>query len=104
MSRTEYRCQVDSQIWNGSIQRITTHYPYEAVITGNGYSFHVIYGKHEYGYYLVIPSEYIGCEMSYYNDVFWNRSALKKAGLDSYQAEMIAQGIKRIAYEENEME
>lgn len=104
MNRIEYRCQVDNLIWNGRIQRITTQYPYEAVITGNGNSFHVIYGKHEYGYYLVIPGEYIGCEMSYYTDVFWNRSALKKTGLDTYQAETIAQGIKRIEYENDKVE
>lgn len=102
MNKIEYRYQMDNHIWNGKIQIITYH-PCEAVITGNGYSFHIIYGKHEYGYYLVIPSEYIGCEMSYCNDVFWNRSALKKAGLDAYQTEMIVQGIKRIEYEENQM-
>lgn len=97
MSDIKFQCSHGNSSWEAAVSIIKT-YPYEAIITGNGNSFHVIYGKHEYGYYLVIPSEYIGCEMSYYNDVFWNRSALKKAGLDTYQAETIAQGIKRIGY------
>ena len=102
MNIIKFQCCHANSSWEAAVSIIKTH-PCEAVITGNGYSFHIIYGKHEYGYYLVIPSEYIGCEMSYCNDVFWNRSSLKKAGLDAYQTEMIVQGIKRIEYEENQM-
>ena len=44
-------------------------YPLEAVIESDGESFHIIYGKHNRGYYLVIPNWNVGCEMSDYKDI-----------------------------------
>ena len=54
---------------------------YETVISCEGCRYHLIYGKHCYGYYLVIPEWYIGCEMSDYKDTFWNAESLRKTGL-----------------------
>ena len=47
-------------------------YPLEAVIESDGESFHIIYGKHNRGYYLVIPNWNIGCEMSDYQSTSFN--------------------------------
>ena len=42
---------------------------YETVISCEGCKYHLIYGKNSYGYYLVIPEWYIGCQMSDYKDI-----------------------------------
>ncbi|MFW5670001.1 MAG: DUF6618 family protein [Acetivibrio ethanolgignens] len=45
----------------------------EIEINGRGTYFHVIVGRHRYGKYICIPNHDIGCEQSYYSDIFWNR-------------------------------
>lgn len=77
-----------------SIQLITNSSPIEAVITCNGFRFHIIYGKYQNGYYLVIPTLQIGCDMSYYNDTFWNKESLLRTGLSVQETEIIVEGIK----------
>ena len=57
------------------------HSPLEAVIESDGESFHIIYGLHNRGYYLVIPNWNVGCEMSDYKDIMWNREAISRTGI-----------------------
>ena len=90
MKRIQYKCEVRNRAW-----------PIEAVITGRGYAFHIIYGKHANGYYLVIPEMYIGCEMAYYKDVFWNKCSLERTELSPYEIETLVQGIKQLEIEED---
>ena len=54
---------------------------FETMISCEGFRYHLIYGQHSYGYYLVIPEWNIGCEMSDCNDTFWNTESLRKTGL-----------------------
>ena len=68
-------------------------YPLEAVIESDGESFHIIYGKHNRGYYLVIPNWNIGCEMSDYKDIMWNSSSIQRSGLNKKQSLNIAERI-----------
>ena len=71
-------------------------YPLEAVIEYDGESFHIIYGKHNRGYYLVIPNWNIGCEMSDYKDIMWNSSSIQRSGLNKKQSLNIAERIKEL--------
>ena len=76
---------------------------YETVISCEGCRYHLIYGKHCYGYYLVIPEWYIGCEMSDYKDTFWNAESLRKTGLTGTTVHKIVNTIKNhreITYEQ----
>lgn len=82
--------------WDGTIQILKETLPIEAIITGRGYSFHVIYGMYQSGYYLVIPPQSIGCDMAYCTDTYWNYQSLRNAGLSECEAETIAEGIARL--------
>ena len=71
-------------------------YPLEPVIESDGESFHIIYGKHNRGYYLVIPNWNVGCEMSDYKDIMWNSSSIYRSGLNKKQSLNIAERIKEL--------
>ena len=71
-------------------------YPLEAVIESDGESFHIIYGKHNRGYYLVIPNWNVGCEMSDYKDVMCNSSSIHRSGLNKKQLLNVAERIKEL--------
>lgn len=71
-------------------------YPLEAVIESDGERFHIIYGKHNRGYYLVIPNWNVGCEMSDYKDIMWNSSSIQRSGLNKKQSLNIAERIKEL--------
>ena len=53
--------------------------PYEISLSARGYRFHLIFGKQCHGNFLCIPDWNIGCELSYYNDIFWNEESLSSA-------------------------
>ena len=72
------------------------HSPLEAVIESDGESFHIIYGLHNRGYYLVIPNWNVGCEMSDYKDLMWNREAISRTGISKKQSLIIAERIKEL--------
>ena len=107
MSTIRYKCSYDNIQWQAQINTLTNRFPIEAVVTGRGYSFDIIYGKYQCGYYLVIPAEGIGCEMSWFDDKHWNLISLKRAGINKYEAETLAEGIRQLAVrqgEKNEVE
>lgn len=64
----------------------------EAEINGRGTYFHVIVGKHRYGNYICIPNHDIGCELSDYLDIFWNRERLSQH-LKKVDATTVAYGL-----------
>lgn len=70
--------------------------PLEAVIESDGESFHIIYGLHNRGYYLVIPNWNVGCEMSDYKDIMWNKQAISRTGISNKQSLTIARKIKEL--------
>lgn len=101
MIEMSYLCEItydngEVAQWNGTITMITKKAPYEVVLQGDGNKYHLIYSKYQSGYYLVIPEWFIGCEMSTYNDIVWNRGAIKRAGLNERETETIVQGISHI--------
>ena len=50
--------------------------PYEAIISAEGYSFHILFGSQISGMFLCIPGWHMGCELSCLNDTFWNRESI----------------------------
>ena len=48
----------------------------EAEIRGRGSGFTVIIGEYTHGRFLCIPAVNVGCPMSRWDDVFWNRERL----------------------------
>ena len=46
--------------------------PYEAVVSAEGYSFHILFGSQCNGNFLCIPDWHTGCELAGLTDVFWN--------------------------------
>ena len=67
---------------------------FETMISCEGFRYHLIYGQHCYGYYLVIPEWNIGCEMSDCNDTFWNTESLRKTGLTEKTVQKIVNTLK----------
>ena len=67
---------------------------FETMISCEGFRYHLIYGQHSYGYYLVIPEWNIGCEMSDCNDTFWNTESLRKTGLTEKTVQKIVNTLK----------
>ena len=49
--------------------------PYEAIVSAEGYSFHILFGSQVSGMFLCIPGWHMGCELSHLNDIFWNRES-----------------------------
>lgn len=50
----------------------------DAVVAARGYSFHVIFGKYQNGWYLCIPSLMYGCELAHPRDMLWNIESMTK--------------------------
>ena len=67
---------------------------FETMISCEGFRYHLIYGQHSHGYYLVIPEWNIGCEMSDCNDTFWNTESLRKTGLTERTVHKIVNTLK----------
>lgn len=91
----------DSEIIHreGYIEPIkTSSEPYEANITAEGYSFHILFGSQSNGMFLCIPNWHMGCELSYLEDVFWNNeSILGNDELFGYEnATAIAYALKEL--------
>ena len=79
--------------WQGYITLISASGDaYEAIISGESSSFHIIVGKHKYGSFLCIPSHGIGCELSDLGDTFWNIEQLSRR-LSDLDAVTVVKGI-----------
>ena len=72
--------------------------PYEAIVSAEGYSFHILFGSQSNGMFLCIPWWHMGCELAHLNDIFWNRESI--SGSDesfSYEnATAIAYALKEL--------
>ncbi len=69
------------EAWQGTIRLIRLNPPvFEAEVEARGSSFHILFGRHAYGNYIVIPNWNIGTELSRLSDVFWNTERLRQYG------------------------
>ena len=67
----------------------------EAEIGGRGSSFTVIVGEYTCGRFLCIPAVNVGCPMSGWDDVFWNRERLSSV-MNETDAVTVAYGVKAL--------
>lgn len=74
---------------------LKTTTPYEVKLSVNGSCYHVIAGCNEYGNYICIPNWDIGCEATYFSDVFWNIKKLTRH-VGEKDAISIAKGLKLV--------
>lgn len=82
--------------WTGTIVSCKgTEELCEFELKSRGSYYHVILGKHNYGYYVCIPSWDVGCELSGYTDTFWNTENLSKQ-IGIVDAITVATGIKEV--------
>ena len=93
----EYQCTLirgkRKERWQGEIRLIhCSDTCYEAEITGSGTSFHVIAGKHRYGYSICITCHGVGSELSEFRDLFWNTERLSGL-IKKVDAVTVAHGI-----------
>ena len=51
--------------------------PIEAEVEADGWTFHIIVGKHVNGNYICIPNWSVGSELAALNDRFWNNERLE---------------------------
>ena len=85
--------------WTGTVTTLCkTGSTVEAEIKGRGSSFTVIAGKCTYGNYLCIPESNVGCPMSRWDDVFWNRERLSGL-MNETDAATVAAGVKALMAE-----
>lgn len=60
----------------GTIDVISAPFPIEADVQANGWSFHIIVGEQQNGYYICIPNWSIGSELGPLDDYLWNSERL----------------------------
>ena len=66
---------------NGRIRPIQIERePYEADVSADGYSFHLLFGSQCNGYFLCIPNWHTGCELAWFTDIFWNLESMSGNG------------------------
>ena len=73
-----YEASEGNLSWQCKLKLVGIHSSlFEAVLEGNGSSFHVIAGPQIHGMFLCIPDWQVGCELSSLEDTFWNSEQLK---------------------------
>ena len=74
-----YQTKKRRQEWSAELKLLRRdNHSCEIEIAGRGTYFHAIVGNHRYGNYICIPNHSVGCELSSYTDVFWNRERLEQ--------------------------
>lgn len=89
----------ETATWTGTVEVLRkTSFTVEAEVKGRGSSFTVIAGKYSYGNYLCIPEINVGCPMSRWDDLFWNRERLSGL-MNETDSATIAAGMKALLTE-----
>ncbi len=95
----QFKYQNGNSVKNGQITIIHASFPIEADIHANGWSFHIIVGKHKDGNYICIPNWSIGSELASLTDTFWNSERLKNyTGLNELNSNIIAAALEKISH------
>ena len=72
--------------------------PYEANLSLNENSYHLIFVRHSNGWFLCIPNHQIGVELAHPSDRFWNQESLEHAGISTFEARAIADTLKELSH------
>lgn len=81
-----------TNIWDDSINNV-----HHITVEYNRYSYSVIFGKYVNGGFCSIPNFGVGCELSNFNDIFWNTESLYRALENKRVAKIIANAIADFA-------
>ncbi len=73
----QFKYKKDKSTHIGTIALRTRSLPIEAEIEADGWTFHIIVGKHANGNYICIPNWSIGSELAALNDRLWNNERLE---------------------------
>ena len=71
--------------------------PYEANLSLNGSSYHLICGKQINGWFLCIPDHQVGAELAHPSDSFWNRESLEHVGMTKQEAAIISKALRELS-------
>lgn len=63
------------------------------IVEYDGFSYSVIFGKYLNGGFCSIPNMKVGCELSFFDDVFWNTESLYSVLKSKKAAKAIAMAI-----------
>ncbi len=89
-----FKCEYDGIVWQNNLELISiTDSQCEFSLKYNGNHVNVLIGKSRLTNWICVPLMKIGLELSYFNDVFWNRSNLLRE-TDQITSEAISQAIK----------
>ena len=92
-----FKYQNDGLIKTGQIKVIHASLPIEADIHANGWSFHIIVGKHKNGNYICIPNWNTGSELAGLDDTFWNSERLRNyTNLNASNSNIIAAALAEL--------
>lgn len=95
----QFKYQNGNSVKSGQITIIHASFPIEADIHANGWSFHIIVGKHKNGNYICIPNWSIGSELTSLTDTFWNSERLKNyTSLNELNSNIIAAALEKISH------
>lgn len=94
-----FKYSFNNSVKTGKIDIVTLSLPMELHIHANGWSFHVIVGKHTGGNYICIPNWNVGSELASLTDSFWNRERLLNyTSLDEQNSIIIATALSEISH------
>lgn len=82
--------------WPGKVQVLGKAYPCEAIVESDGYSYHMIIGHYQNGYYLCIPSLKIGIDIAHPGDGFWNTESMIRSGISKKRTTLFVQALAAI--------
>ena len=71
-----------------------SEFPYEAIVSVDGYSYTFLLGHYINGFYISIPSLYKSADLTSPGDFLYNREALMKAGLSRRLATTFARALQ----------
>ena len=82
--------------WTGTVLLIEQAGPQAvAHVRGRGSCFTIVIGKNGYGNYLCVPEADVGCRLSDWDDIFWNRERLSRL-MNAVDAVTVVTGIKAL--------
>lgn len=94
-----FKYQNGGHINIGQINIIHSSFPIEADIHADGWSFHIIVGKHRDGNYICIPNWSIGSELAGLDDTFWNSERLSNCTrLNESNSNIIAAALAQLCH------
>ena len=82
--------------WDGYVKHILNHGSHYEIQIESRSSFIFIVGKYIYGTFISIPAIRIGCDLSSYNDYFWNNEHLARL-MNHVDAATVSEALRTLS-------